>query len=95
MTKQEFIDKHGEFQPVELFGTYDVIRRISSNLSDLHIEKEFFTSEEMDNKLNAMKVYLWDYAEVMLEEEREKRRQERLEAQKAQELQEFNDHLGK
>jgi hypothetical protein len=88
MTKQEFIDKHGEFQPVELFGTYDVIRRISSNLSDLHIEKEFFTSEEMDNKLNAIKQYMWDYAAVMLEEERQKRYEE-------QEMKEFNAHLGR
>lgn len=88
MTKQEFIDKHREFQPVELFGTYDVIRRIASNLSDLHMEKEFFTSEEMDNKLNAMKQYMWDYVDVMLEEERNKRQQER-------EMEEFRNHLGK
>jgi hypothetical protein len=88
MTKQEFINKHGEFLTPELLSTTDVLMRIASNLSDLHIEKTFFTPEEMDEKLNSLKSYIFDYMAVV-----------RLEEQQArwakQEEDEFNAHLGR
>jgi hypothetical protein len=77
MTKQEFIKEHREYLPEELFTTCDVLKRIGANLSDLHIEKQFMSPEEIDEKLNNMKRYIYDYIDVILTEERTKRKQER------------------
>lgn len=85
MTNQEFKEKYGERATVE---TQDVLMRIASNLSDLHIEKDFFTPEEMDKKLNAIKAYIFDYKSVLRSEEMSRRYEE-------QEMREFNAHLGK
>jgi hypothetical protein len=62
ITKAEFLSKHNELDYVE---TTDVLSRIASNLSDLHIEKTFFTPEEMDQKLNNLKQYIFDYQDVL------------------------------
>ena len=67
MTNQEFQTKYGERATVE---TQDVLMRIASNLSDLHIEKSFFTPEEMDKKLNAIKAYIFDYNSVLKSEDK-------------------------
>jgi hypothetical protein len=85
MTNQEFQTKYGERATVE---TQDVLMRIASNLSDLHIEKDFFTPEEMDKKLNAIKAYIFDYKSVLRSEEMSRRYEE-------QEMREFHAHLGK
>lgn len=85
MNRQEFAQKHNE-RPG--FDQSDVLMRISSNLSDLHIEKEFFTPEQMDAKLNAIKVYISDYRMMTRLEEMNQRQLE-------QERQEFLDHLGR
>ena len=62
ITKAEFLSKHNERDYVE---ATDVLSRIASNLSDLHIEKTFFTPEEMDQKLNNLKQYIFDYQDVL------------------------------
>jgi hypothetical protein len=74
MDKQEFIKKHKEYLPLELFTTTDVLKRVAANLSDLQYEFTFFTNDEISEKLNMLKGYMFDYIEVMLEEEREKRK---------------------
>jgi hypothetical protein len=66
MKISEFETKHKErWTP----STNDVLMRIASNLSDLHIEKDFFTPEQMDNKLNALKDYIFDFRYVLADEE--------------------------
>ena len=65
MTKSDFCQKHTESYPAELLQTTDVLMRIASNLSDLHIEKEFFSPEEIDQKLNSIKSYIFDYMTVL------------------------------
>tara|TARA_A100001201_G_scaffold78846_1_gene70595 strand:+ start:200 stop:409 length:210 start_codon:yes stop_codon:yes gene_type:complete len=65
MTIEQFKEKHNEWSYPD---TNNVLMRIASNLSDLHIEKTFFTDEEMDNKLNALKKYIFDYQEVLRKE---------------------------
>jgi len=81
MTKNEFIQKYGE---MSMFDTQDVLMRIASNLSDMHLDKKMFSEEQMDQKLNVMKTYIFDYISVM-----------RTEKQNALEMEEFNAHLGK
>ena len=62
MTLQEFETTHNEkWTP----STNEVLMRVASNLSDLHIEKTFFSDEQMDNKLNSLKGYIFDYMEVL------------------------------
>ena len=85
MNRQEFAQKHCQRPD---FDQSDVLMRISANLSDLHIEKEFFTPEQMDAKLNAIKQYIFDYRAVTRLEEMNQRHRE-------QELQEFYNHLGR
>lgn len=85
MTNQEFKEKYGERSSS---GTSDVLMRIASNLSDLQIEKDFFTPEQMDTKINALKMYISDYNTVVRAEEMSKRYEE-------QEMKEFHAHLGK
>lgn len=63
MTTQEFENKYDE-----RFGfpdTQDMLMRVASNLSDLHIEKSYFTPDQMDNKLNNLKEYIFDYKRVL------------------------------
>ena len=87
MTKLEFCEKHNESYSPETLQTTDVLMRIASNLSDLHLEKNFFTPDQMDEKLNNLKKYIFDFHSVL-----------RMEAQYAkyeqQEMAEFNSHLG-
>jgi len=87
MTKSEFCEKHNEWQSAETLQTTDVLMRIASNLSDLHIEKHLFTPEQMDEKLINLKKYIFDFHSVL-----------RMEAQYAkyekQEMDEFISHLG-
>lgn len=85
MNRQEFIQKHCQRPD---FDQSDVLMRITANLSDLHIEKEFFTPEQMDAKLNAIKEYISDYRVMTRLEEMNTRHRE-------QEMQEFYNHLGR
>jgi len=65
MDIKEFKAKYNE----SLYTTAeDVLRRIESNLADLEIEKTFFTPEEMDNKLRALRDYARDYRMVIREQ---------------------------
>ena len=81
MTRFEFEEK---YQTWTTPNTNDVLMRIASNLSDLHIEKEFFTPTQMDNKLNALKEFIFDWQSVL-----------RMEKQEEIEREEFLSHLGK
>lgn len=85
MNRQQFAQKHCQRPD---FDQSDVLMRISSNLSDLHIEKEFFSPEQMDDKLNAIKEYISDYRSMIKLEEMNARHRE-------QEQQEFYSHLGR
>lgn len=64
-------------------NTNDVLMRVASNLSDLHIEKDFFTPQQMDEKLNAIKEFIFDWQSVL-----------RTEAEYDAQLKEFISHLG-
>ncbi len=85
MNKQQFIEKWNEEYG---FSVSDVLLRINSNLSDLHIEKGFFTPEQMDAKLNTIKEYISDYRSLIKHEEMTQRYRE-------DERREFYDHLGR
>ena len=65
MTKLEFCEKHNESYTPETLQTTDVLMRIASNLSDLHTEQHLFTSEQMDEKLNNLKKYIFDFDSVL------------------------------
>ena len=77
MTRQDFCNKYREMYPVDLHGTADVLMRVASNLSDLQIDITFRPQEEVTEKLNALKRYIFDYNEVLLEEARVNRQRER------------------
>ena len=87
MTKSEFCKKHNEWQSAETLQTTDVLMRIASNLSDLHMEKHFFTPDQMDEKLNNLKKYIFDFHSVL-------RMEQRYDLYEKQEMAEFNSHLG-
>ena len=80
MTIFEFEEK---YQTWSTPNTNDVLMRIASNLSDLHIEKDFFTPQQMDEKLNAIKEFIFDWQSVL-----------RTEAEYDAQLKEFISHLG-
>ena len=80
MTRNEFIQKYGE---MSMFDTQDVLMRITSNLSDMH-----YNRADLDDQLNALKKYIFDYKNVLRSEERMKREAE-------QEMKEFQEHLGR
>ena len=84
MTRFEFEEK---YQTWSTPNTNDVLMRVASNLSDLHIEKELFTPNEMDAKLNAIKEFIFDWRMVLRTEEQYAKYEE-------QEMNEFLSHLG-
>ena len=88
MTKQEFIKTHRVLMPADLFSTNDVLMCVAANLSDYQIERQFMTDEQIDEKFNNLKRYIFDYMDVLRTEERSKYEQEA-------ELEEFRSHLGK
>ena len=87
MTKLEFCEKHNESYTPETLQTTDVLMRIASNLSDLHIEKHLLTPDQLDEKLINLKRYIFDFHSVL-------RMEERYDLYEAQEMAEFNSHLG-
>ena len=80
MTIFQFEEK---YQTWSTPNTNDVLMRVASNLSDLHIEKDFFTPQQMDEKLNAIKEFIFDWRMVL-----------RTEAEYDAQLKEFISHLG-
>tara|TARA_R110002153_G_scaffold194385_2_gene347821 strand:+ start:122 stop:343 length:222 start_codon:yes stop_codon:yes gene_type:complete len=68
MTKQEFREKHREFS--EDVNTQDVLTRIAGAISNLHMEKTFFSPQEMDEALNDIKEYIFDYKDLLHREEK-------------------------
>jgi hypothetical protein len=84
MTRFEFEKK---YQTWSTPNTNDVLMRVASNLSDLHIEKDFFTPNEMDEKLNTIKQFIFDWQKVLRSEERNSKYEK-------QEMDEFLSHLG-
>lgn len=82
MTKQEFQQKHGEW---EKFNTQDVLMRIASNLSDT--QEMLYMGMDANEHLNNVKRYIFDYMTVLRIEEQNARYE-------AQEREEFNSHLG-
>jgi len=67
MTKQEFVDHYKELHSAETLQTRDVLMRIASSLSNLHIQKVFMSSDEIDRALNNIKEYVFDYMDVLEE----------------------------
>ena len=84
MTIFEFEEK---YQTWSTPNTNDVLMRVASNLSDLHIEKDFFTPQQMDGKLNAIKEFIFDWQKVL-------RLEEQYDKYEEQEMKEFISHLG-
>ena len=80
MTRFEF---EAKYQTWSTPNTNDVLMSVASNLSDLHIEKDFFTPQQMDEKLNAIKEFIFDWQSVL-----------RTEAEYDTQLKEFISHLG-
>ena len=87
MTKQEFIKQHRVLMPAALFTTNDVLMCVAANLSDYQIERQFMTDEQIDEKFNNLKRYIFDYMDVL-------RAEERMRYEREAELKEFNAHLG-
>ena len=85
MTKVEFTEKHGEFLPAELLKTTDVLMRVASNLSDT--QEMLSMGMDVNEQLNNVKRYIFDYMSVM-------RREEQYQKYEEQEMREFNNHLG-
>lgn len=85
MTKVEFTEKHGEFLPAELLKTTDVLMRVASNLSDT--QEMLSMGMDVNEQLNNVKRYIFDYMSVMCREEQYQKYEE-------QEMREFNNHLG-
>ena len=67
MTRTEFTNKYGEFFDVT---NDEILLRVNSNLSDLHIETKIKSPEEIDEKLNALKTYISDFRSVLKTEKR-------------------------
>lgn len=85
MTKVEFCEKYGEFLPAEMLKTTDVLMRVASNLSDS--QEMLDRGMDVNNHLNEVKKYIFDFMSVLRREEQYKRYEE-------QEMREFNNHLG-
>ena len=68
LSRQEFSVKYGEFSDVT---NSEILMRIQSNLSDLHIETQsknhasLKKQQVIDDKLNAMKAYIADFDSVL------------------------------
>lgn len=73
--------------PADLFTTNDVLMCVAANLSDYQIERQFMTDEQIDEKFNNLKRYIFDYMDVL-------RAEERMRYEREAELKEFNAHLG-
>ena len=84
MTRFEFEKK---YQTWSTPNTNEVLLRVASNISDLHIEKHILTPNEMDEKLNAIKEFIFDWRMVLRNEEQHNKYEE-------QEMNEFLSHLG-
>jgi hypothetical protein len=85
MTKVEFCEKYGEFLPAEMLKTTDVLMRVASNLSDS--QEMLDRGMDVNNHLNEVKKYIFDFMSVLRREEQYKRYEE-------QEMREFKNHLG-
>ena len=85
MTKVEFTEKHGEFLPVEMLKTTDVLMRVMSNLSDT--QEMLNRGMDVNEHLNEVKKYISDYMTVLRVEEQYKKYEQ-------QEMNEFLSHLG-
>jgi len=86
MTKVEFCEKYGEFLPAEMLKTTDVLMRVVSNLSDT--QEMLDRGMDVNNHLNEVKKYIFDFMSVLRREEQYKRYEE-------QEMRDFNNHLGR
>jgi len=84
MTRFEFEKK---YQTWSTPNTNEVLLRVASNISDLHIEKHILTPNEMDEKLNTIKQFIFDWQKVLRSEERNSKYEK-------QEMDEFLSHLG-
>ena len=84
MTRFEFEKK---YQTWSTPNTNEVLLRVASNISDLHIEKHILTPNEMDEKLNTIKQFIFDWQKVLRSEERNSKYEK-------QEMDEFLFHLG-
>ena len=91
MTLQEFENKHDEKEYLRPINADHVLMRIASNLSDLHIEIEWFDTDQIDNKLNALKEYIFDYQRVLHEQNKHKVETEREKAKRL--LEEVKDAI--
>ena len=85
MTKFEFCKKHGECLPAEMLKTTDVLMRVASNLSDT--QEMLDRGMDVNNHLNEVKKYIFDFMTVL-------RREEQFKKYEEQEMKEFNNHLG-
>jgi len=85
MTKVEFCEKHGEYLSAEMLKTTDVLMRVASNLSDT--QKMLDRGMDVNNHLNEVKKYIFDFMTVL-------RREEQFKKYEEQEMREFINHLG-
>lgn len=73
MNITEFINKYDEKHSVDTIEANDILFRISSNLSDLKFEQEFKPTEEVNEKIDALREYLFDFRQVMKTQKAHKR----------------------
>jgi hypothetical protein len=84
MTRVEFCKKYDELFPAEMLKTNDVLMRVASNLSDC---QEMGGNMSLNEKLNNVKKYIFDFMSVI-------RYEERINKYENQEMEEFLNHLG-
>jgi len=68
MTRVEFCENHRELLPDEILNTNDVLMRVASNLSD--VQDMLGDNVEVNEYLNNIKKYMFDYMSVLRQEEK-------------------------
>ena len=68
MTRVEFCENHRELLPAEMLNTNDVLMRVASNLSD--VQDMLGDNVEVNEYLNNIKKYMFDYMSVLRQEEK-------------------------
>ena len=73
MTRKEFGEKYYDIIIGEDVCTSEVLMRIASNLSDMQVVNSMFSqNKDLDDMMNKLKKYIFDYMDVEKSERRAK-----------------------
>ncbi len=72
VTLQDFKNKYSSFDTIQYGQSIDVAYKVlgllAANLSDLHIEKNISSNQDIDNRLNSLKELIFDFQDVIQKE---------------------------